>query len=98
MKLKFIKLIRVPIICQLSDGTEREGYRYMDTDGGIIAESIKGEVYPSAIREMELEAKLEAKQVQDIQRAKAETEQDAQAEWETTRERMKEALAKRGKS
>ena len=33
----------------------------MDIDGNILAESLKGEVYPSAIRELELEVKLEAK-------------------------------------
>lgn len=35
MKLKFMKLIRVPVTFQLSDGRERQGYRYMDIDGNI---------------------------------------------------------------
>ena len=61
MKLKFVKLVRVPITVELPDGSTREGYRYMDIDGNILAESLKGEVYPSAIRELELEVKLEAK-------------------------------------
>ena len=97
MKLKFVKLIRVPITVELSDGSTRDGYRYMDIDGNILAESLKGEVYPSAIRELELEVKLEAKQKQEIREAKAKAEQEAQAEWDAMREQMRKNLQKKGR-
>ena len=45
MKLKFVKLVRVPITVEMPDGSTRDGYRYMDIDGNILAESMKGEVY-----------------------------------------------------
>lgn len=82
MKLKFVKLIRVPITVEMPDGSTRDGYRYMDIDGNILAESLKGEVYPSAIRELKLEAVLDAKQKQEPG-CKAKAEQEAQAEWDT---------------
>ena len=97
MKLKFVKLIRVPITVELSDGSTRDGYRYMDIDGNILAESLKGEVYPSAIRELEMEVKLEAKQKQEIREVKAKTEQEAQAEWDAMREQMRKDLQKKGR-
>ena len=96
MKLKFVKLIRVPITVEMSDGSTRDGYRYMDIDGNILAESLKGEVYPSAVRELELEARLEAKQKQEIREAKDKAEQEAQDEWDAMRKQMKESLQKRG--
>ena len=97
MKLKFVKLIRVPITTEMSDGSTRDGYRYMDIDGNIIAESLKGEVYPSAVREMELEAKLEAKTKQKqktLKELKERAEAKEQAEWDAMREKMKEQLKK----
>lgn len=101
MKLKFVKLIRVPISVEMSDGISREGYRYMDIDGKIIAESLKGEVYPSAIREMEAEIEREAKaekaKAQEKAEEKAKQEQiesEAQAEWDAIRAKMKEQLEK----
>lgn len=94
MKLKFVKLVRVPITVELSDGSKRDGYRYMDIDGNILAESLKGEVYPSAVRELELEVKLEAKQKQKIRETKAKAAQEAQAEWDAMRAKMKEQLKK----
>ena len=45
MKLKFVKLVRVPITVEMPDGSTRDGHRYMDIDGNILAESMKGEVY-----------------------------------------------------
>lgn len=96
MKLKFVKLVRVPITVELSDGSTREGYRYMDIDGNLVAESLKREPYPSAVRELELEAKLEAKQKQEIREAKAKAEQEAQAEWDAMRKQMKESLQEKG--
>ena len=97
MKLKFVKLVRVPITVELPDGSTREGYRYMDIDGNILAESLKGEVYPSAIRELELEVKLEAKKKQEIREAKAKAEQDAQVEWDAMREQVRKDLQKKGR-
>ena len=94
MKLKFVKLVRVPLTVELPDGSTRDGYRYLDIDGNIIAESLKGEVYPSAVRELELEAKLETKQKQDIQEAKDKVEQEAQEEWDAMRDKMRESLRK----
>lgn len=94
MKLKFVKLIRVPIIITLPDGTERHGYRYMDIDGNIIAESLKQEVYPSAIRELELEMKLEAQRLEAKQKAKEIAEQEAQEAWDAMRAQMQEAAKK----
>lgn len=58
MEMKIIKLIRIPITVKMSDGSTKEGYRYTDVDGITIAESLRGEVFPSAIRE--LEAKIDA--------------------------------------
>ena len=94
MKLKFVKLIRVPITVEMSDGSTRDGYRYMDIDGNIIAESLKGEVYPSAVRELELEAKQEAKTKQEQKALKERAEAEEQAEWEAMRAKMKEQLKK----
>ena len=94
MKLKFVKLVRVPITVELPDGSTRDGYRYLDIDGNIIAESLKGEVYPSAVRELELEVKLEAKQKQDILESKNKAEQEAQEEWDAMRDKMRESLRK----
>ena len=95
MKLKFMKLIRVPVTFQLFDGTERQGYRYMDIDGNIIAEAIKGEVYPSAVRELTQEMQAEAKReaeahaAQEAEKAEAaKAEQEAQAEWDAMRTQM----------
>ena len=101
MKLKFVKLVRVPVTFQLSDGTEREGYRYMDIDGRIIAESLKQEPYPSAVRELEQEIRMEveAKKAKEAEKAQADKmEQEAQAEWDAMRAQMKAALVKRGSS
>ena len=94
MKLKFVKLIRVPITVEMSDGSSRGGYRYMDIDGNVIAESLKGEVYPSAIRELEIEAQLEARLQKQTAEQNAQAEADAQAEWDAMRAKMKEQLKK----
>ena len=94
MKLKFVKLIRVPITVEMSDGSTRDGYRYMDIDGNIIAESLKGEIYPSAIKELELEAKLEANAQQEQKALKEQAEAEEQVEWDAMREKMKEQLKK----
>lgn len=94
MKLKFVKLIRVPYAFRMSDGTERPGYRYVDIDGGIVAEALKGEVYPSAVRELELEMQAEAKAEAARAAEKAKVEQEEQAEWETLRKQMAASLDK----
>lgn len=101
MKLKFVKWIRVPVTFKLPDGTEKEGYRYMDIDGRTMAEALKGEVYPSAAREaamvMSLEAKAQESQAKKEAEEKAQQEQaeaDARAEWDAVRAKMKEQLKK----
>ena len=93
--VEFVKLIRFSRPVQLSNGDTVVVQRYMDIDGCIIAEAVEGQPYPSSLQVLkdklaELEQEAEDAKTKRARQVKA--EQDAQAEWEQTRQRMIERL------